>query len=52
MLVYMFFYAKYLPYHMNVATEIETLQTRLFFFQFVLSNFGKTVQIVASVFCF
>ncbi len=42
-------YAKFWPYHLNVATEIETHQTRQRFSNLLLSNFGEPVQIVASV---
>ncbi len=45
-------YAKFWPYHLNVAAEIETPQTRQRFFNLLLSNFGESVQIVASVSCF
>ncbi len=44
-------YAKFWPYHLNVAAEIETHQTRQRFSNLLLSNFGEPVWIVASVSC-
>ncbi len=44
-------YAKFWPYHLNVAAEIETRQTRQCFSNLLLSNFGEPVWIVASVSC-
>ncbi len=44
-------YAKFWPYHLNVAAEIETHQTRKHFSNLLLSNFGESVWIVASVCC-
>ncbi len=44
-------YAKFWPYHLNVAAEIETHQTRQRFSNLLLSNFGEPVRIVASVSC-
>ncbi len=44
-------YAKFWPYHLNVAAEIETLQTRQRFYKPLLSNFGEPVRIVDSVSC-
>ncbi len=44
-------YAKFGPYHLNVAGEIETHQTRQRFYNLLLSNFGESVWIVASVSC-
>ncbi len=38
-------------YHLNVAAEIETHQTRQCFSNLLLSNFGEPVRIVASVSC-
>ncbi len=37
--------------HLNVAAEIETHQTRQRFSNLLLSNFGESVWIVASVSC-
>ncbi len=48
---FMFFTAKFWPYHLNVAAEIETHQTRQRFSNLLLSNFGEPVRIVASVSC-
>ncbi len=42
------FYAKFWPYHLNVAAEIETHQTRQRFSNLYFSNFGEPVRIVAS----
>ncbi len=39
-------YAKFWPYHLNVAAEIETHQTRQCFYNLLLSNFGDPVWIV------
>ncbi len=44
-------YTKFWPYHLNVAAEIETHQTRQRFSNLLLSNFGELVRIVASVSC-
>ncbi len=44
-------YAKFWPYHLNVAAEIKTHQTRQRFSNLLLSNFGDPVWIVASVSC-
>ncbi len=44
-------YAKFWPCHLNVAAEIETLQTRQHFSNLLLSNLGEPVWIVASVSC-
>ncbi len=44
-------YAKFWPYHLNVAAEIETHQTRQHFSNLLLSNFGEPVWIVATVSC-
>ncbi len=44
-------YAKFWPYHLNAAAEIETHQTRQHFYNLLLSNFGEPVRIVASVSC-
>ncbi len=44
-------YAKFWPYHLNVAAEIETHQTMQRFYNLLLSNFGESVWIVASVSC-
>ncbi len=44
-------YTKVWPYHLNVAAEIETHQTRQCFYNLLLSNFGDPVWIVASVCC-
>ncbi len=44
-------YAKFWPYHLNAAAEIETHQTRQRFSNLLLSNFGEPVRIVASVSC-
>ncbi len=44
-------YAKFWPYHPNVAAEIETHQTRQRFSNLLLSNFGEPVWILASVSC-
>ncbi len=38
-----------IPYHLNVAAEIETHQTRQSFSNLLLFNFGEPVRIVASV---
>ncbi|KAL7866988.1 hypothetical protein AOLI_G00148020 [Acnodon oligacanthus] len=35
-------YAKFRPYHLNVAVEIETRQTRQNFSNLLLSNFGAS----------
>ncbi len=48
---FMFFYAKFWPYHLNIAAEIETHQTRQRFSNLLLSNFGDPVWIVSSVSC-
>ncbi len=48
---FMFFYAKFWPYHLNVAAELETHQNRQHFSNLLLSNFGESVEIVASVSC-
>ncbi len=48
---FMFFYAKFWPYHLNVAEEFESHQTRKRFSNLLLSNFGDPVRIVASVSC-
>ncbi len=40
-------YAKFWHYHLNVAAEIETHQTRQRFSNLLLSNFGEPLQIVA-----
>ncbi len=45
-------YAKFCPYHLNVAAEIETHQTRQRFSNLLLSNFGEPVRIIASISCF
>ncbi len=42
-------YVKFWPYHLNVAAEIKTHQTRQRFSNLLLSNFGEPVRIVASV---
>ncbi len=42
-------YTKFGPYHLNVAAEIETHQTRQRFSNLLFSNFGESVWIVASV---
>ncbi len=42
-------YAKFWPYHLNVAAVIETRQTRQRFSNLLWSNFGEPVWIVASV---
>ncbi len=44
-------YAKFCPYHLNVAAEIETHQTRQRFSNLLLLNFGEPVWIVVSVSC-
>ncbi len=44
-------YAKFWPYHLNVAAEIETHQTRQRFSNLLLSGFGDPVWIVSSVSC-
>ncbi len=44
-------YAKFWPYHLNVAAETETHQIRQRFSNLLLSNFGEPVWIVASVSC-
>ncbi len=44
-------YAKFWPYHLNVAAEIETHQTRQRFYNLLLSSFGESVWIVVSVSC-
>ncbi len=44
-------YAKFWPYHLNVAAEIETHQTRQLFSNLLLSNSDEPVWIVASVSC-
>ncbi len=36
-------YAKFWPYHLNVASEIKTHQTRQSFSKLLLSNFGEPV---------
>ncbi len=41
-------YATFWPYHLNVAAEIETHQTRQCFYNLLLSNFGEPVRIIAS----
>ncbi len=38
-------YAKFWPYHLNVAAEIETHQTRQRFSNLLLSNFGDPVSL-------
>ncbi len=38
-------------YHLNVAAEIETHQTRQRFSNLLLSNFGEPVRIIASISC-
>ncbi len=40
-----------IPYHLNVAAEIETHQTRQSFSNLLLFNFGEPVRIVASISC-
>ncbi len=44
-------YAKFWPYRLNLAAEIETHQTRQRFSNLLLSNFGEPVWIVDSVSC-
>ncbi len=44
-------YAKFWPYHLNVAAEIETHQTRQRFSNLLLSDFGEPLRIVAAVSC-
>ncbi len=44
-------YAKFWPYHLNVAAEIEAHQTRQRFSNLLSSNFGEPVRIVAFVSC-
>ncbi len=44
-------YAKFWPYHLNVAAEIETHQTRQCFYNLLLSSFVDPVWIVSSVCC-
>ncbi len=44
-------YTKFWPYHLNLAAEIETHQTRQRFSNLLLSNFGEPVRIVDSVSC-
>ncbi len=44
-------YAKFWPYHLNVAAEIKTHQTRQRFSNLLLSNSDEPVRIVASVSC-
>ncbi len=41
-------YAKFWPFHLNVAAEIETHQTRQHFYNLLLSNFGEPVFPVLS----
>ncbi len=44
-------YAKFWPYHLNVAAEIETHQTRQRCSNLLLFNLGEPVWIVSSVSC-
>ncbi len=44
-------YAKFWSYHLNIAAEIKTHQTRQSFFNLLLSGFGESVWIVSSVSC-
>ncbi len=44
-------YAKFWPYHLNVAAEIKTHQIRQRFYNLLLSSFGDPVWIVDSVSC-
>ncbi len=44
-------YAKFWPYHLNVAAEIKTHQTWQRFSNLLLSNFGDPVWIVAFISC-
>ncbi len=48
----MFFIQKFWTYHLNVAAEIETHQTRQCFSNLLLSNFGEPVRIVILCFLF
>ncbi len=41
-------YVKFWPYHLNIAAEIETHQTRQRFSNLLLSNFGEPVHLVWS----
>ncbi len=42
-------HTKFCPYHLNVAAEIETRQTRQRFYNLLLSDSGDPLWIVASV---
>ncbi len=44
-------YAKFWSYHLNVAAEIETHQTRQRFSNLLFSNFGEYVRFVAKWVC-
>ncbi len=44
-------YTKFWRYHLNVAAEVETHQTRQRFSNLLLSSFGDPVWIVSSVCC-
>ncbi len=44
-------YAKFWRYHLNVAAEVETHQTRQRFSNLLLSSFDESVWIVSSVCC-